>query len=290
MPNFSCLIPIFKNEIFSTLVGNTKQGFHHLGNKVYTSIFTEDNKKISGIFVESIKCNFNNLIKQLNDANPFALQTNCENLVNIKDIFTNDDTQKFLILEQHTTVENDTANILGKSYNVTDNVISLNDIASFLGLEDCTTESALRAVQDYLFSLIPTTTTTTTTTELINTTIAANNLTTEYNPALNNDESGTEINPYLIVGAAATTTLLIGGCIGTAIGYYWGKKNATTTLNGKVFSNADQLQQLQEEGIPLTGVEDHYSDKVFSNADQLQQLQEEEISLTGVENHYSSII
>ncbi|MCC8369237.1 MAG: DUF5460 family protein [Rickettsia endosymbiont of Oxypoda opaca] len=265
MFNFSCLLPISTKEIVSNLSANTQQTIHAVGNNIFTSFSNIINNKFySGYFANNLKCNLKNIIEHLkivpNDLN--AVEKNCGGeLVKIEDIFTNNDGQKFLILKQDTTVENGKANILGESYNVTNNVISLNNIANFLGLEDCTTESALRAVQDYLFSLIPTTTTAPSTTNLPDTTIDANNL-TEYNLTSNNeDESGTDINPYLIAGATTTAALVVGACIGTAIGYYWGKKNATTILNGEVFNNVDQLSSQQEEEISLTGVgvESEYS-------------------------------
>lgn len=252
MLNFSCLIPISTKEIVSNLSANTQQIIHAVGNNIFTSFSNiANNKFYSGYFANNLKCNLKNIIEQLkevpNDLN--AVKNNCDGeLVEIKDIFTNNDGQKFLILKQTTIVENGTANILDESYNVTNNVISLNDIANFLGLEDCTAESALRAVQDYLFSLIPNTTAAPSTTELPDTT------------SNNGDESRTEINPYLIAGVTTTAALLVGACIGTAIGYYWGKKNATTILNGEVFSNVDQLSSKQEE-VSLTGigVENDYS-------------------------------
>ncbi|CAH0770149.1 unnamed protein product [Bemisia tabaci] len=92
---------------------------------------------------------------------------NCGNRNAIHEIagLINEDGKNHVILKQAATVsQNYTATVLDELYEVMDTRLSSNGTIAYLGLEDCSPETANNALQqfkDYVISLRPTTTTTT---------------------------------------------------------------------------------------------------------------------------------
>ncbi|WP_341787464.1 DUF5460 family protein [Rickettsia endosymbiont of Cantharis rufa] len=159
--NFKCVMPIFENEMASSLPGNVKHIIHKLGNTILSSVYnTAEGSFKKGYLVDNAKCNWKNIEQSFNESpNDFStLHQECRNGLDnpINNIFTDAENSPHILLQQAITPhQNSTANIFDQLYKVTDDyMFSQGDIteingADFLGLNECTKEGAISALQNY---------------------------------------------------------------------------------------------------------------------------------------------
>lgn len=162
--NFKCVMPIFGNEMVSSLPGNVSHIIHKLSGTIFSSVYTVystvEGAFKKGYMVDNAQCNWKNIEQSFSDSpNDFSiLHQECNNGLNtpINNIFTNAENNPHILLQQAITPhQNGTANILGQLYKVTnDYMFSQGDItetngADFLGLNECTKEEAISALQNY---------------------------------------------------------------------------------------------------------------------------------------------
>lgn len=171
---FKCVMPVGLTEITSNLGNNMKYAISQIASKTFLSVYTtnDDGEFREGYSANILSCDLPQIYKDSKQegASLTTVFKNCGNRNAIHEIagLINEDGQNHVILNQAATVsQNDTATVLDELYEVMDTRLSSNGTISYLGLEDCSPETANNALQqfkDYLISLIPTTTTTTTTT------------------------------------------------------------------------------------------------------------------------------
>ncbi|MFP3012944.1 MAG: DUF5460 family protein, partial [Rickettsia sp.] len=66
--NLNCFMPIFANEMVSSLPGNTKHTIYKLGNTILSSVYnTVKGSFTNGYLVENIKCNWAGISNHLTD-------------------------------------------------------------------------------------------------------------------------------------------------------------------------------------------------------------------------------
>ncbi|MEY4464203.1 MAG: hypothetical protein RLZZ81_1174 [Pseudomonadota bacterium] len=159
--NFKCVMPIFGNEMVSSLPGNVKHIIHKLGNTILSSVYnTAEGSFKKGYLVDNAQCNWKNIEQSFNESpNDFSiLHQECRNGLDtpINNIFTDAENNPHILLQQAITPhQNGTANIFDQLYKVTnDYMFSQGDItetngADFLGLNECTKEEAISALQNY---------------------------------------------------------------------------------------------------------------------------------------------
>ena len=162
--NFKCVMPIFGNEMVSSLPGNVSHIIHKLSGTIFSSVYTVystvEGAFKKGYMVDNAQCNWKNIEQSFSDSpNDFSiLHQECNNGLNtpINNIFTNAENNPHILLQQAITPhQNGTANILGQLYKVTNHyMFSQGDItetngADFLGLNECTKEEAISALQNY---------------------------------------------------------------------------------------------------------------------------------------------
>ena len=159
--NFKCVMPIFGNEMVSSLPGNVSHIIHKLSGTIFSSVYsTVEGAFKKGYMVNNAQCNWKNIEQSFSESpNDFSiLHQECNNGLNtpINNIFTDAESNPHILLQQTVTPhQNGTANILGQLYKVTnDYMFSQGDItetngADFLGLNECTKEEAISALQNY---------------------------------------------------------------------------------------------------------------------------------------------
>lgn len=159
--NFKCVMPIFGNEMVSSLPGNVSHIIHKLSGTIFSSVYsTVEGAFQKGYMVNNAQCNWKNIEQSFSEyPNDFSiLHQECNNGLNtpINNIFTDAESNPHILLQQTVTPhQNGTANILGQLYKVTnDYMFSQGDItetngADFLGLNKCTKEEAISALQNY---------------------------------------------------------------------------------------------------------------------------------------------
>ncbi|KIJ89019.1 DUF5460 family protein, partial [Rickettsia asembonensis] len=159
--NFKCVMPIFGNEMVSSLPGNVSHIIHKLSGTIFSSVYsTVEGAFKKGYMVNNAQCNWKNIEQSFSESpNDFSiLHQECNNGLNtpINNIFTDAESNPHILLQQTVTPhQNGTANILGQLYKVTnDYMFSQGDItetngADFLGLDKCTKENAISALQNY---------------------------------------------------------------------------------------------------------------------------------------------
>ncbi|MCX4080138.1 DUF5460 family protein [Rickettsia rhipicephali] len=159
--NFKCVMPIFGNEIVSNLTGNISHIIHKLSGTIFSSVYsTVEGAFKKGYIVDNAQCNWRNIEQSFNESpNDFSiLHQECNNGLNtpINNIFIDAENNPHILLQQAVTPhQNGTASILGQLYKVTnDYVFSQGNItetseADFLGLNECTKEEAMSALQNY---------------------------------------------------------------------------------------------------------------------------------------------
>lgn len=159
--NFKCVMPIFGNEMVSSLPGNVSHIIHKLSGTIFSSVYsTVEGAFKKGYMVNNVQCNWKNIEQSFSESpNDFSiLHQECNNGLNtpINNIFTDAESNPHILLQQTVTPhQNGTANILGQLYKVTnDYMFSQGDItetngADFLGLNECTKEEAISALQNY---------------------------------------------------------------------------------------------------------------------------------------------
>lgn len=159
--NFKCVMPIFGNEMVSSLPGNVSHIIHKLSGTIFSSVYsTVEGAFKKGYMVNNAQCNWKNIEQSFSESpNDFSiLHQECNNGLNtpINNIFTGAESNPHILLKQTVTPhQNGTANILGQLYKVTnDYMFSQGDItetngADFLGLNECTKEEAISALQNY---------------------------------------------------------------------------------------------------------------------------------------------
>lgn len=168
---FKCVMPVGLTEITSNLDNNMKYAISQIASKTFLSVYTtnDDGEFREGYSANILSCDLPQIYKDSKQegASLTTVFKNCGNRNAIHEIagLINEDGQNHVILNQAATVsQNDTATVLDELYEVMDTRLSSNGTISYLGLEDCSPETANNALQqfkDYLISLIPTTTTTT---------------------------------------------------------------------------------------------------------------------------------
>ncbi|MCC8418152.1 MAG: DUF5460 family protein [Rickettsia endosymbiont of Glossina mortisans submortisans] len=159
--NFKCVMPIFGNEMVSSLPGNVSHIIHKLSGTIFSSVYsTVEGTFKKGYMVNNAQCNWKNIEQSFSESpNDFSiLHQECNNGLNtpINNIFTDAESNPHILLQQTVTPhQNGTANILGQLYKVTnDYMFSQGDItetngADFLGLNECTKEETISALQNY---------------------------------------------------------------------------------------------------------------------------------------------
>ncbi|HJD58755.1 MAG TPA: DUF5460 family protein [Rickettsia endosymbiont of Ceroptres masudai] len=159
--NFKCVMPIFGNAMVSSLPGNVSHIIHKLSGTIFSSVYsTVEGAFKKGYMVNNAQCNWKNIEQSFSESpNDFSiLHQECNNGLNtpINNIFTDAESNPHILLQQTVTPhQNGTANILGQLYKVTnDYMFSQGDItetngADFLGLNECTKEEAISALQNY---------------------------------------------------------------------------------------------------------------------------------------------
>ncbi|KHO02659.1 DUF5460 family protein [Rickettsia felis] len=159
--NFKCVMPIFGNEMVSSLPGNVSHIIHKLSGTIFSSVYsTVEGAFKKGYMVNNAQCNWKNIEQSFSESpNDFSiLHQECNNGLNtpINNIFTDAESNPHILLQQTVTPhQNGTANILGQLYKVTnDYMFSQGDItetngADFLGLNECTKKEAISALQNY---------------------------------------------------------------------------------------------------------------------------------------------
>lgn len=159
--NFKCVMPIFGNEIVSSLPGNVSHIIHKLSGTIFSSVYsTVEGAFKKGYIVDNAQCNWKNIEQSFNESpNDFSiLHQECNNGLNtpINNIFIDAENNPHILLQQAVTPhQNGTASILGQLYKVTnDYMFSQGNItetsgADFLGLNGCTKEEAMSALQNY---------------------------------------------------------------------------------------------------------------------------------------------
>lgn len=169
---FKCVMPVGLTEITSNLGNNMKYAISQIASKTFLSVYTtnDDGEFREGYSANILSCDLPQIYKSSKQegASLTTVFKNCGNRNAIHEIagLINEDGQNHIILNQATIVsQNDTVTVLDELYEVMDTRLSSNGTISYLGLEDCSPETAnnvLQQFKDYLISLIPTTTTTTT--------------------------------------------------------------------------------------------------------------------------------
>ncbi|QWB87239.1 hypothetical protein JRD95_01310 [Rickettsia parkeri] len=159
--NFNCVMPIFSNEIVSRLPGNVSHIIHKLSSTIFSSVYsTVEGAFKKGYIVDNTQCNWKNIEQSFNESpNDFSiLYQECNNGLNIpiNNIFIDAENNPHILLQQAVTPhQNGTASILSQLYKViNDYIFSQGNItetsgADFLGLNECTKEAAMSALQNY---------------------------------------------------------------------------------------------------------------------------------------------
>ncbi|MCX4084703.1 DUF5460 family protein [Rickettsia hoogstraalii] len=162
--NFKCVMPIFGNEMVSSLPGNVKYIIHKLGNTILSSVYktNTEGKFEEGYLVNNTDCNWGNIAESFskNPDNFAVLHKQCITKsgldIPINNIFTDAENNPHILLQQAITPhQNGTANIFDQAYKVTlDYMFSQGNItetngADFLGLNECTKEEAMSVLQKY---------------------------------------------------------------------------------------------------------------------------------------------
>ncbi|AFC73501.1 DUF5460 family protein [Rickettsia montanensis] len=159
--NFKCIMPMFGNEIASSLPGNVSHIIHKLSSTIFSSVYsTVEGAFKKGYIVYNAQCNWKNIEQSFNESpNDFSiLHQECNNGLNtpINNIFIDAENNPHILLQQAVTPhQNGTASILDQLYKVTnDYMFSQGNItetsgADFLGLNECTKEEAMSALQNY---------------------------------------------------------------------------------------------------------------------------------------------
>ncbi|AAL03714.1 DUF5460 family protein [Rickettsia conorii] len=159
--NFKCVMPIFSNEIVSRLSGNVSHIIHKLSSTIFSSVYsTVEGAFKKGYIVDNTQCNWKNIEQSFNESpNDFSiLHQECNNGLNIpiNNIFIDAENNPHILLQQTVTPhQNGTASILSQLYKVmNDYIFSQGNItetsgADFLGLNECTKEEAMSALQNY---------------------------------------------------------------------------------------------------------------------------------------------
>ncbi len=159
--NLKCVMPIFENEMVSSLPGNVSHIIHKLSGTIFSSVYsTVEGAFKKGYMVNNAQCNWKNIEQSFSESpNDFSiLHQECNNGLNtpINNIFTDAESNPHILLQQTVTPhQNGTANILGQLYKVTnDYMFSQGDItetngADFLGLNECIKEETISALQNY---------------------------------------------------------------------------------------------------------------------------------------------
>ncbi|HJD54136.1 MAG TPA: DUF5460 family protein [Rickettsia endosymbiont of Proechinophthirus fluctus] len=159
--NFKCVMPIFSNEIVSRLPGHVSHIIHKLSSTIFSSVYsTIEGAFKKGYIVDNTQCNWKNIEQSFNESpNDFSiLHQECNNGLNIPihNIFIDADNNPHILLQQAVIPnQNGTASILGQLYKVmNDYIFSQGNItetsgADFLGLNECTKEEAMSALQNY---------------------------------------------------------------------------------------------------------------------------------------------
>jgi len=165
---FKCVMPIFQNEILSSLSSNTTHIIHKFDSTVLSSVYNTFNGIFhNGFLLVNENCNWQNIKKNLETAvnDLSTLYQECTGIIiPIHDIISDKETGRTTpILKKEINPTNDTITIFDQTYATNDNIFSLNN-KTYLGLSECTPKFAISILKDYLQSLIPTTITTTTTT------------------------------------------------------------------------------------------------------------------------------
>jgi len=157
---FKCIMPLGLSEIMNDLANNMKYGIYQIGNKAFLSVYQMNKDTSQGYLAENDQCN----LQLINEASqtkntPLEVMFNgCKDknaIYEIADLIVNSGNKHNIILKQAVTPnQNGTANIFGQLYKVTDYMLSQGNItetngADFLGLNKCTKEEAISALQSY---------------------------------------------------------------------------------------------------------------------------------------------
>lgn len=162
--NFKCFMPIFGNEMVSSLPGNVKYIIHKLGNTILSSVYktNTEGKFEEGYLVNNTDCNWGNIAESFskNPDNFAVLHKQCITKSGldtpINNIFTDAENNPHILLQQAITPhQNGTASIFDQLYKATnDYMFSQGNItetngADFLGLNECTKEETMEVLQNY---------------------------------------------------------------------------------------------------------------------------------------------
>lgn len=166
---FKCVMPVGLSEITGNLGNNMKYGIYQIASKMFLSVYKMSNHKfIKGYLFEidltdDTQCSLPNISKESKktDADLSIVHDNCKDITIYKIANLTTNPNNTILDHNITTFQNGTASIFGQTYEANDNMFSLNNITHFLGLDKCTPETAISALQqykDYLLSLTTTTT------------------------------------------------------------------------------------------------------------------------------------
>ncbi|GAA5252162.1 DUF5460 family protein [Candidatus Rickettsia kedanie] len=110
--NLNCFMPIFANEMVSSLPGNTKHTIYKLGNTILSSVYnTVKGSFTNGYLVEHIKCNWAGISNHLTDVpnDLSAVIRDCTGIkIPIKSIATYEDNTSVILDEGKHLLQNTT--------------------------------------------------------------------------------------------------------------------------------------------------------------------------------------
>ncbi|WP_419235529.1 hypothetical protein [Rickettsia endosymbiont of Nabis limbatus] len=241
--NFKCLVPLFSKTIL-TKINDLIVGTHSLANETFSSFYNSEHQ--DGIIMKTTKCVIDYTYKFLNN-HPSVKP--CENPATIIGMV-----DKNLLLEPKEIV-NDTTNIFGKEYDIATggesyNTLTLNDVAEFLGLEDCSATSVTNALQQWAISQIPNNT-------QLSPNASQDNNTNWFTQEI--DILGAKVPIWSILTAVVTTVGLVGAGIGYGIGKCTQKSN--TTIDNGLELQSMLVQPSLELPYPFS-----YNNKVDSSS------------------------
>ncbi|WP_218460024.1 DUF5460 family protein [Rickettsia sp. TH2014] len=103
--NLNCFMPIFANEMVSSLPGNTKHTIYKLGNTILSSVYnTVKGSFTNGYLIENIKCNWAGISNHLTDVpnDLSAVIRECTGIkIPIKSIATYGNSTSVILEEEH---------------------------------------------------------------------------------------------------------------------------------------------------------------------------------------------
>ncbi|AFC70829.1 DUF5460 family protein [Rickettsia australis] len=129
--NLNCFMPIFANEMVSSLPGNTKHTIYKLGNTIFSLVYnTVKGSFTNGYLVENIKCNWAGIFNHLTDV-PNDLSVVIRECTGIK-----------IPIKSIATYENNTSVILEEGKHLLQNT-------TLVELNECTTTEGAAILQEH---------------------------------------------------------------------------------------------------------------------------------------------